>query len=283
MYIILGYSQVGKAPDSDSGERRFKSCYPSQMLQVFCSFLFMGEVMDINFKNQLLNDFSITKEEFDLGKNIFTVNDVHESFLFYNKYSFSIIISSNRIFVRSNNSDLINSLKNDYSDYPAQWFTEFENIKKLESILRNYNIKIDNFFPLMTFSNRYVRTKHFNFDRISKEDIQRFKGISNMPFTFDEDDRIGLSFYDNNKLVALCGASTIGKYLWSIGVEKFYFDKTYEGVSSAIVRSLALIIKKEYPEISPIYTTQFSHTASINTAIRAGFDMNVCICGNKIK
>ena len=239
--------------------------------------------MDINFKNQILNDFSITEGEFDSGKNIFSVNDVHESFLFYNKYSFSIIISSNRIFVRSNNSDLINCLKNDYSDYPAQWFTEFENIKKLESILRNYNIKIDNFFPLMTFSNRYVRTKHFNFDRISKEDIQRFKGISNMPFTFDEDDRIGLSFYDNNKLIALCGASTIGKYLWSIGIEKFYFDKKYEGVSSAIVRSLALIIKKEYPEISPIYTTQFSHTASINIAIRAGFDMNVCICGNKIK
>ena len=283
MYIILGYSQVGKAPDSDSGERRFKSCYPSHMLQVFCSFLFMGEVMNINFKNQLLNDFSISKEEFDLGKNVFTVNDVHESFLFYNKYSFSIIISSNRIFVRSNNSDLINSLKNDYNDYPAQWFTEFENIKKLESILRSYNIKIDNFFPPTTFSNRYVRIKHFNFDRISKEDIQRFKGISKMPFTFDEDDRIGLSFYDNNKLVALCGASTIGKYLWSIGVEKFYFDKTYEGVSSAIVRSLALITKKEYPEISPIYTTQFSHTASINTAIRAGFNMNVCICGNKIK
>lgn len=239
--------------------------------------------MDINFKNQLLNDFSITGEEFDLRNNIFTVNHPVDSFLFYNKYSFSIIISSNRIFVRSNNSDLINSLKNDYSEYPAQWFTEFENIKKLECILRNYNMKIDNFFPLMTFSNRDVRTEHFNFARISKEEIQRFKGISKMPFTFDEDDRFGLSFYDNNKLVALCGAFTIGNYLWSIGIEKFYFDKKYEGVSSAIVRSLALIIKKEYPEVSPIYTTQFSHTASINTAIRAGFDMNVCICGSEIK
>ena len=239
--------------------------------------------MDINFKNQLLNDFSITGEEFDLRNNIFTVNHPEDSFLFYNRYHFSIIISSNRIFVRSNNSDLINSLKNDYSEYPAQWFTEFENIKKLECILRNYNIKIDNFFPLMTFSNRDVRTEHFNFARISKEEIQRFKGISKMPFTFDEDDRIGLSFYDHNKLVALCGASTIGNYLWSIGIEKFYFDKKYEGVSSAIVRSLALIIKQEYPEVSPIYTTQFSHTASINAAIRAGFDMNVCICGSEIK
>ena len=238
--------------------------------------------MDINFKNQILNDFLITEEEFDLGKNIFSVNDVHESFLFYNKYSFSIIISSNRIFVRSNNSNLISSLRNEYIDYPAQWFTEFDNIKKLESILNKYNIKIDNFFPLMTFSDRYVKTKNFEFNRIDKNDIQDYKGVSKMPFTFDEDDRIGLSFNDNDKLIALCGASTIGKYLWSIGIEKFCFDKKYEGVSSSIVRSTSLIIKNEYPEISPIYTTQFSHTASINTAIRAGFDMNVCICGSKI-
>ncbi len=238
--------------------------------------------MDINFKNQILNDFLITEEEFDLGKNIFSVNDVHESFLFYNKYSFSIIISSNRIFVRSNNSNLISSLRNEYIDYPAQWFTEFDNIKKLESILNKYNMKIDNFFPLMTFSDRYVKTKNFEFNRIDKNDIQDYKGVSKMPFTFDEDDRIGLSFNDNDKLIALCGASTIGKYLWSIGIEKFCFDKKYEGVSSSIVRSTSLIIKNEYPEISPIYTTQFSHTASINTAIRAGFDMNVCICGSKI-
>ncbi|EGC81542.1 hypothetical protein [Anaerococcus prevotii] len=238
--------------------------------------------MDINFKNQILNDFSITEGEFDSGKNIFSVNDVHESFLFYNKYSFSIIISSNRIFVRSNNSNLISSLRNEYSDYPAQWFTEFENIKKLESILNKYNMKIDNFFPLMTFSDRYVKTKNFEFNRIDKNDIQEYKGISKMPFTFDEDDRIGLSFNDNDKLIALCGASTIGKYLWSIGIEKFCFDKKYEGVSSSIVRSTSLIIKNENPEISPIYTTQFSHIASINTAIRSGFDMNVCICGSKI-
>lgn len=49
-----------------------------------------------------------------------------------------------------------------------------------------------------------------------------------------------------------------------------------------MVRSLAIQIKAENSHVSPIYTTQFSHTASINTAIRAGFDMNVCICANKI-
>lgn len=236
--------------------------------------------MDINFKRQILNDFSISEEEFDYGGNIFVVNNPNDTFLFYNKSLVSIIIFDNRIFVRSNDNKLIEELKNEYHSYPGQWFTEFDNIKKLESILKKYKFKIDNFFPLMTFSDRYVKTRNFTFDRIDKKDIMKYKDISNMPFTFDDDDRIGISFHDENKLIALCGASTIGKYLWSLGIEKFYFDEKYRGLSSSMARSLALQIIDENSCVSPIYTTQFSHTDSINTAIRAGFVMNVCICAN---
>lgn len=238
--------------------------------------------MDINFKRQILNDFSISEEEFDRGRNIFVVNNPDDRFLFYNKSLLTIIIFDNRIFLRSNDDKLIGALKKEYMKYPGQWFTEFDNIKKLESILTNHKLKIDNFFPLMTFSDRNVRTRKFTFDRIDKNDIIKYKDISNMPFTFDDDDRIGLSFRDGNKLIALCGASTIGKYLRSLGIEKFYFDKKYKGLSSSMVRSVALQIKAENSRVSSIYTTQFSHTASINTAIRAGFEMNVCICANKI-
>ena len=133
----------------------------------------------------------------------------------------------------------------------------------------------------MTFSDRNVKTRKFTFDRIDKNDIIQYKGLSNMPFTFEDDDRIGISFYDGNKLIVLCGASTIGKYLRTLGIEKFYFDDKYKGFSSSMVRSLAIQIKAENSHVSSIYTTQFSHTDSINTAIRAGFDMNVCICASK--
>lgn len=238
--------------------------------------------MDINFKRQILNDFSISEEEFKYGENIFVVNNPDDTFLFYNKSLLTIIIFDNRIFVRSSDNKIIETLKEEYSTYPGQWFTEFNNIKKLESILTNHKLKIDNFFPLMTFSDRNVKTRKFTFDRIDKNDIIKYKGISNMPFAFDDDDRIGLSLHDGNKLIALCGASTIGKYLRSLGIEKFYFDKKYKGLSSSMVRSLALQIKAQNSHVSPIYTTQFSHTSSINTAIRAGFEMNVCICANKI-
>ena len=38
--IVWGYSQVGKAPDFDSGMRRFESCYP-------CHFFFVRAISSV--------------------------------------------------------------------------------------------------------------------------------------------------------------------------------------------------------------------------------------------
>ena len=102
-----------------------------------------------------------------------------------------------------------------------------------------------------------------------------------MCFCFDDDDRMGLAHYDENKLIGLAGASVSGKYLWDIGLEKFSFDKKYRGLAVSLLKALSTIIKEENKDISPITATQFSHTKSINTAIRAGFEMNLCITGKK--
>lgn len=75
--------------------------------------------MDINFKRQILNDFSISEEEFDYGGNIFVVNNPNDTFLFYNKSLLTIIIFNDRIFVRSNDDKLIGALKKEYMKYPS--------------------------------------------------------------------------------------------------------------------------------------------------------------------
>ena len=133
----------------------------------------------------------------------------------------------------------------------------------------------------MSFFDSKVWVKDFEFTRIDKEDIGRFKGKTKMAFAFDEDDRIGLGFYDGKDLVALAGASISGKYLWDIGLEKFSESSNYQGLSASILKTISLIIKEENEDISPITATQFSHTKSINTAIRAGFEMNLCMTGRK--
>ena len=237
--------------------------------------------MDINFKKQIMNDYSISSGEFKDRKNIFTVNKPEEPFLFYDKAPFSAICVGGKVFMRSEDHDLIDELRENFKDYPGAWFAEAANIRKLDKILGEFGIEIDNFFPLMSFCDREVLVKDFEFTRIAKEDIDRFKGKTKMAFAFDEDDRIGLSFYDDKELVALAGATISGKYICDIGLEKFSESPKYQGLGSSILRSLSLIIREDNDNISPITATQFSHTRSINTAIRAGFEMNLCMTGRK--
>lgn len=237
--------------------------------------------MDRNFKKQIINDYSISPGDFEDKKNVFTVNRPDESFLFYDKAPFSALCTGGKVFMRSENPDLIDKLREKFKDYPGAWFAESPNIRMLDRILGEFGIEIDNFFPLMNFSDREVWVKDFEFTRIEKEDIGKFKGKTKMAFAFDEDDRLGLSFYDGKDLIALAGASVSGKYLWDIGLEKFSESPKYQGLGASILRSLSLIIREENEDISPITATQFSHTRSINTAIRAGFEMNLCMTGRK--
>jgi len=237
--------------------------------------------MDVNFKKQIMNDYSITYEEFEAKGNIFKVNKADDSFMFNDKKLFSAICTGGRIFMRSENSDLIDKLRQSFKAYPGAWFAEADNIRFLYRILGEFGIEIDNFFPLMSFTDRNVLVRDFAFTRIEKENIEKFKGKTKMAFSFDEDDRLGLSYYDGKKLIALAGSSISGKYLWDIGLEKFSDESKYVGLATSILRSLSLIIRQENPNVSPITTTQFSHTRSINTAIRAGYEMNLCFTGRE--
>lgn len=237
--------------------------------------------MDINFKKQIMNDFSIGEEEFHSKNNIFTHNNPEDDFLFYNRADFSAICTSGKVFMRSENSVLINKLREKFKAYQGAWFAEADNIRNLDKILGEYDIEIDNFFPLMTFSNRKVIVEDFNFRKIDVNDIGDYKDITNMAFSFDGDDRLGLIYEEDGKIIAVAGASFSGKYIWDIGLEKFSFENKYKGLATSILRRLSLLIREENENISPIVTTQFSHTKSINAALRAGFDMNLCITGRK--
>lgn len=239
--------------------------------------------MDINFIKQIMNDFSLSEDEFYSKNNIFTQNVPSEDFLFYNKSDFSLICTDNRVFMRSDNLKLIEKVEAIYKAYPGQWFSESANIRKLSSILGEFDIEIDNFFPLMTYSCKAKPKQNHDFVRVDKEDIGKFKGKTKMCFCFDDDDRLGIAYYDSDRLIAIAGASKSGKYLWDIGFEKFSFDEKYRGIGTYLLEVLSIIVIEENKDISPITATQFSHTRSINTSIRAGFEMNLCITGKRNK
>ena len=61
--------------------------------------------------------------------------------------------------------------------------------------------------------------------------------------------------------------------MWDIGVEKFDFSPNYREVTPILINNLAVLAQKENPDITVIYTTQFSHVNSINLAIRSGYQL----------
>lgn len=239
--------------------------------------------MDINFKRQIMNDYSISEEDFDSTRHVFAANQVDESFMFYDKADFAVICTAGKVFMRSDNPELMEELKKNFKDYSGAWFAEAANMRKVDMILGEYGIEIDNFFPLMSFYDRKVLVKDFKFTRVNKETICDFRNKTKMAFAFDGDDRFGLRYNDCDKLIALAGASVSGKYLRDIGLEKFSFENRYKGLAASILRSLSLLLIEENENVSPITSTQFSHTRSINISIRAGFEMNLCIKGKRNK
>lgn len=234
--------------------------------------------MDRNLLRQLKHDFDISEDLILNGNNIFTYNQSNKEFIYYNQCSLAINCAGDSLLVRSSNKKLLDELEKSYKDYPAVWFMEFDNIRKLEEILTKHDMTVKNMGPLMTTSRDFRRIEStYEFTRLKKKDFIKFKGITKFAFAFDDDDRMALAYYDKDKLIAIVSASYNSKYLWEIGVEKFSYDSIYRNVASYLVNNLTFLVKKENPDVSTIYTTQFSHTKSINVAINAGYQFSLSL------
>ena len=92
-----------------------------------------------------MNDYQVSSDDFKGKNNFFTVNKADESFLFYNKAPFSALCTGGKVFMRSDNHELINKLKKNFKEYPGAWFAETANIRNLSKILGEFGIEIDNF------------------------------------------------------------------------------------------------------------------------------------------
>lgn len=231
--------------------------------------------MDLNLVRQLENDFDNKIEVLLDGKNHFIYNEAKTDFLYCNQDKLAINCVGNSLLVRSSSKRLLNELEETYFDFPAAWFMEMDNIFKLQNILKKYDMSLNNMGPIMATRPSFTKFESdYEFKRIDKKDYNKFKGLVKFAFSFDEeifDDQLVLSYYDGEKLIAIAGASRNSKYLWDIGVEKFDFSPKYKEVTPILINNLALLANKENPDITVIYTSQFSHVNSINLAIRAGY------------
>lgn len=162
-----------------------------------------------------------------------------------------------------------------YQKYKPEWFCEFSNLRRLDKKLSEHGLKIhdthvfflpDEYFEEDEMECPYEITwyERENIDEI--RDKKRFPHA--LPDSKTQPDVIAVAAFDEDRPIAVAGASEDGKYMWQIGID---VDEDYEHHGLAVY--LVTVLKERILEkgFLPYYGTSESHTISQDVAIRSGF------------
>ena len=233
--------------------------------------------MRVLVNKQFCVDFSCSEK--DLAENLFVTKQSSEYSRYKARAKGNIVCYDGKVYVRTENEKLTKKLEETYANKKADWFLEMDNLKILSEELTSFDLEIADinpfFIPIREKFTSAVLDERFVF--IEKEDILTFKEDQRITEAFcylDKDpDQIGLGYYEDGKLKAICGANWNGKYTWEIGIE--IIDSQFEnrGIATELVHRMTTKIIAENPEILIVYSTSFSHVKSMDMAINAGFKL----------
>ena len=228
---------------------------------------------ELLLKKQFQIDFNVN--EISFKDNLFITSGSSKDSRYWARNKADIVCYKDKLLVRTDNNKLTEELKLTFSGINSEWFLEMKSINQLSSILEKYNLKIERLAPffipndLIVYDNLDLPIKFFN-----KSEILDFKSNPSITEAFcysnDDPDQLGIGYYDNSELVAICGANKNGKYTWEIGIEILDNSFRGKGIATTLVKLLIAKIQSENPKIIPVYSTSFSHVNSINVAINAG-------------
>lgn len=216
--------------------------------------------------------------QYDFSENLFVTSKPGVNARHIAKGKANIVMYGNHLFIRTEDEELTNKLKKEFSNLSSEWFFEIKTINRLIELLKEYDMSIKNISPFFIPKEPIKSTAIDQFKVLREQDILAFKEDKRIKMSFGYDknypDRLGLAYYENNQLIGLCGASESGKYTWDLGIE--ILDNHYEkkGLATSLISELISLIQEENKDILPVYSTAFSHVKSMNVAIRSG-----CVVG----
>lgn len=147
-------------------------------------------------------------------------------------------------------------------------------MKQLERLLQKYNYSISNYAPFFTssFIEDYDRTDLTIYEA---DEIQQFKGNSQFKecYMFDENypDLLGTAIKNGKEIIAMAGMNQTGKYCLELGVQVLP-EYRHQGLATKLITAITVEAQQRYPKMVVTYGTQFTHTQSINVAIKSGFN-----------
>lgn len=225
---------------------------------------------------QFAIDFQVDEETLLQGKNVFVTNQANSEMRYWSRGSGNLVTYNDQIFCRTNQPELTQTLEKAFKDHSGTWFYEIPNLYQLNEILGEFDLKVTNQAPFYVPAGELIATVAPQMRLIRGEEISALKEDKRIrqAFCYDETDpdKLGLLYYEGDKLLAVAGANQNGRYTWELGIELLQ-DIGHRGIASQLVKTITAVIQQEEPEIIPVYGTQFSHIRSQNVAIRAGFKL----------
>jgi hypothetical protein len=226
---------------------------------------------------QLAIDFHCSPETIALPDSFFTTYKGTSDSRYPARNEGNLVCQNGRLLCRTTNVALTQELREKYASVKAEWFCEMSNLYALNQILSKYDLEIQSIVPFFIPDGQVIDDiAKENYQFHSEKEIPAFKNDKRIRQSFcyseDDPDKLGLSYTENGKLLAMGGANHQGKYTWEIGIERIE-DGGPKYLASKLVRKLVAKIQTDYPDVLPIYSTQFSHVQSINVAIHAGLKL----------
>lgn len=215
--------------------------------------------------------------EESLRHDVFVVGGPAKEAFYYHRTPVLAIIYQGKLYFRANDESLVAEVKSQYEGKDNQWFFDVGNIKKLMAFLAERGYEINQWGLLMT-PTKIADVVDEHFQLFFDEEINQFAGQAGFSecFMFDEQDpdRIGVAYVVDGKIVGMAGCNQNGRYTFEIGMN-VQPEFRGQGIATKLIQKLTYeIMKYSDGQGIPVVGTQFSHTASINAFLRAGYEVS---------
>ena len=228
---------------------------------------------------QLARDMRCTVAEIKNSQHLYLHVDISKEAVtrVWNNTRLCIICLSHKMIVRSDNKALLDEIASSFDAAEYMWFSEIDELLKLQKILMKYGITLTETSPYLIPAKDFLLTPvtiDYKTATLFGEELAVFRGNKQfseaLAFQEEHPDMVAVVVKDNDTVIGMAGASRDSLDMWQIGIDVL---PAYRGknLAAMLVHNLALTVIENYGKL-PFYSTAFSHISSLNVAGKAGFE-----------
>lgn len=229
----------------------------------------------LTLENQLCLDYNCSLNEVQSTNNIFTYGKLLNGRRIFRSDNsvLKICCVNGKLIFSCSDQNLLDWCKETYKSTPSAWFSEYPNLKKLDTKLQTMGHTIADFhhFYLPTGHSK-IETNPCKIVWYNQEQIFQFQGDDRfceaLSFIEQSPDILAVVGYSGDTILGMAGASADCANMYQIGI-----NVTPEGKHIGMGTYLTSLLKNAILDMDKVafYGTVESHIQSQRVAIQSGF------------